>query len=727
MSSTMTDRKVRYRHRPDQPRSVGARAVGAVTGRRSKWLVLVVGVVTVGFVGPLAGKLVPLENNAPTSFLPSGADSTQVLDYQEAHAAPSTTPAVVVYERPGGLTASDRTIVAAARAALGAAHLPGATTPSRVSVSANGKAVSFSVPIASTSAQATIGSDVKAIRAVVDRGAAAATAHPAPGALRVAVGGPAGSAADAADAFSGIDGKLLGVTVLIVALLLLLIYRSPILWLLPLISVSVAAGWAQGFAYALAKGGFLINGMTVGILTVLVFGAGTDYALLLVARYREELRRHDDHHEAMAAALRRAGPAIATSALTVIFALLCLLVAQLNDIAALGPACAAGIFCALVAQLVFLPALLLVVGRRAFWPLVPHNGDDVPEESGLWGRFGRWLLRHRRPVWVGLTVLLSIFCLGLFAYRGGVNQENGFRGKAGSVEAQKLLAANFPAGSAAPATVLVAPPAEAGAAEVAARHTPGVASVSPPVPLGTDETFNVTLASGPTTRAAQHTIVELRRRLRAAAGPKTLVGGETATNVDLNAAAAHDRDLIIPIVLAVVLVMLGLLLRSVVAPVLLVATVLLSYLGSLGVSSVVFRDVFGFPGFDPTVPILGFVFLVALGVDYNIFLMARVREEATAGAAEGVAKGLAVTGAVITSAGVVLAATFAVLGVLPLIALTEVGFLVAFGVLVDTILVRSALVPALAIDIGPSLWWPSSLVARSGAATSSGPSAGADR
>jgi len=694
--------------------------VRAVTGRRSKWLVLVLGIAAVSLVGPLAGKLVPLENNSPSSFLPSGAASTQVLDYQEAHAAVSTTPAVVVFERPGGLTASDRAVISKARDVLSVAHLPGATTPSPISVSLNGKAASFSVPLASRTDQAKISSDVKTIRSVVQRDATAATSNPAPGALRVAVGGPAGSAADANNAFSGIDGKLLTVTVLIVALLLLLIYRSPVLWLLPLISVIVAAGWAQGFAYALAKGGFIVNGMTVGILTVLVFGAGTDYALLLVARYREELRRHEDHHEAMAVALRRAGPAIATSALTVIFALLCLLVARLNDIAALGPACAAGIFCALVAQLVFLPALLLVAGRRVFWPLVPRNGDDVPEESGLWGRFGRWLLRHRRPVWVGLSVLLGVCCLGLFAFRGGVNQENGFRGKVGSVVAQKLLAANFPAGSTAPATVLVSPASRAGAAEVAARHTPGVASVSPAVPLGGERTFNVTLESSPASNAAQRTVVALRQRLRAAAGPQTLVGGETATNVDLNAAAAHDRDLIIPIVLAVVLLMLGFILRSVVAPLVLGASVLLSYLASLGVSSLVFRDVFGFPGFDPTVPILGFVFLVALGVDYNIFLMARVREEATAGAADGVAKGLAVTGAVITSAGVVLAATFTVLGVLPLIALTEVGFLVAFGVLVDTILVRSALVPALAIDIGPNLWWPSSLVARSRAVVPSG-------
>jgi RND superfamily putative drug exporter len=277
------------------------------------------------------------------------------------------------------------------------------------------------------------------------------------------------------------------------------------------------------------------------------------------------------------------------------------------------------------------------------------------------------------------------------------------------VEAEEILASNFPAGTAAPAIVLVRPADKVGAAEAVARSTPGVASVGPATPLGRAETFDVTLAASPTSAEASHSIAILRQRLAQAAGPRTLVGGETATNVDLNAAAAYDRNLIIPIVLTVVLVMLGLLLRSVVAPVLLVATVLLSYLASLGVSSMVFRYVFVFPGFDPSVPIFGFVFLVALGVDYNIFLMTRAREEAAADAVQGIAKALAVTGAVITSAGIVLAATFAVLGVLPLVALTEVGFLVAFGVLVDAILVRSALVPALAIDIGAKLWWPSTL------------------
>ena len=330
----------------------------------------------------------------------------------------------------------------------------------------------------------------------------------------------------------------------------------------------------------------------------------------------------------------------------------------------------------------------------------------------------RTLVRRPRAVWVSLVLVLGVCCSGLIAYQAGVNQQNGFRGVVGSVEAQDILVANFPAGQAAPASMLVGR-GEVASASAVARSTPGVSGAGAPAVLGAMRLVDVSLAAPPTSGAAAQAVVTLRERL-AAAGDHALIGGETATNVDLNAAAGHDRNLIVPIVLAVVLVMLALLLRSVVAPLVLVASVLLSYLASLGVSSVVFRGLFGFPGFDASVPIFGFVFLVALGVDYNIFLMARVREEASKGAIPGVQKGLAVTGAVITSAGVVLAATFAVLGVLPLIALTEVGFLVAFGVLVDTTLVRSALVPALAMDIGPRLWWPSPLVARSGGGTPDG-------
>jgi RND superfamily putative drug exporter len=688
--------------------------VRAVTGRRGKWVVVLLGIALAGVLGPLAGKLGPLEKSSSASFLPAGADSTRVSDYEAAHRASAPLPAIVVFSRSTGLTARDRVAIAHCREASARRRLAGAATPGAVRISADGRAALFVVPIASGASRTTVSADVTSIRSLLVRCAGAGARPPAPRRSRLVavVGGPAGAAADAVGAFAGINGKLLAVTVVIVAILLLLIYRSPLLWLVPLASVGLAAGWSQGAAYGLARMGFTINGMVVGILSVLVFGAGTDYALLLIARYREELGRHEDHHEAMAVALRRAGPAILTSGVTVVLALLCLLVAQLSDVAALGPVCAVGIVCALLAQLAVLPALLAIVGRRAFWPFVPRPGRPARHAEGAWARIGAWLTAHPRPVWFALTAVLGVCALGLLAYRGGVNQQNGFRTQVGSVTAQRLLDRGFPLASGAPAVVLVRPPSAAAAVRRAARATPGVTAVGDPRPVGDGRILDVLLAAPPASEAAQHAVTALRARVRSAGGPRTLVGGETATNLDLAAAAAHDRAVIVPIVLAVVLVMLVLLLRALVAPIALVLSVLLSYVASLGVSAIVFRGLFGFIGFDPSVPIFGFVFLVALGVDYNIFLMARAREEAATWGTAGVARSLAVTGAVISSAGVVLAATFAVLGVLPLVALTEVGFLVAFGVLVDTLLVRGALVPALAIDVGLAWWWPSSPAAR---------------
>ncbi len=700
----MTSRRERY-----AAATFVDRLIGAIVGRRSKWIFVLAGAVLTLALGPLAGKLAPLENNSPTSFLPAAAASTRVLKYEQAHGQAAAQPAIVVYERRAGLTATDRRTIALDRAELEARRLVDAGTPTPVVFASNGRAAFFSIPISGAIPSTTLGSDVSQIRAVVARGATPATAEGPRDALRVAVGGPAGSAADATEAFAGIDTTLLAVTVVIVALLLLLIYRSPVLWLVPLVSVGLAAVWSQGVAYFLARSGFVVNGMTVGILTVLVFGAGTDYALLLIARYREELRRQADAHLAMAVALRRAGPAIVASGLTVVLGLLCLLLAQLNDIAALGPACAGAIVCALAAQLVVLPALLLVLGRRVFWPFIPRLGDEVPEESGLFGKLGRLIRQHRRPVWVGIVLLMGGCCLGLLTYQGGLTQQNGFVGKVDSVEAQNLLTVNFPEITAPRANVLVLHPSATAPARVAALHTPGVAAVSAATPVGRGMAFDVTLTAGKTENAASNTVILLRQHLARAVGSQALVGGQIATNVDIADAASHDRAIIIPVVAGVILVMLGFVLRSLVAPFVLVATVLLSFFASLGVTAVVARYLFGFAGFDPSVPIFGFVFLVALGVDYNIFLMLRVREEASAGHAAGVVKGLAVTGSVITSAGVVLAATFSVLAVLPLVALVEVGFLIAFGVLIDTVLIRSALVPALSLEIGSPLWWPSCL------------------
>ena len=472
------------------PDALGA-YVRLVTGRRTKWAVVAFGIVLAGLLVPLGGKLAPLEKNSSASFLPAGAPSTEVAAYQAAHGAPSPLPALVVFARTGGLGPSDRAAIEGAREAVGALHLPGASQPGPVRWSPTGRAATFEVPITAATPTTTVVDDVKTVRSVVGQRAAAASGRAAAASgraaagLEVAVGGPAGSAADASNAFAGVNGRLLAVTGAIVAVLLLLIYRSPLLWLVPLASVGLAAGWAQGAAYGLAKAGFTINGMVVGIMSVLVFGAGTDYALLLVARYREELRRRHDHHEAVAVALRRAAPAIVTSGVTVVLALLCLLVAQLSDIAALGPACAVGIVCALFAQLAFLPALLAVVGRRAFWPFVPRGTEHRSSRpAGLWARLGEGLVRHPRPVWLGLTVALAACSAGLLAYQGGVNQDNGFRTQVGSVTAQKLLSADFPGHGPAPAVVLVRPPSALGAAMRVVKATPGTGALGRPRPLG---------------------------------------------------------------------------------------------------------------------------------------------------------------------------------------------------------------------------------------------------
>jgi RND superfamily putative drug exporter len=535
----------------------------------------------------------------------------------------------------------------------------------------------------------------------------------APDGLEAKVTGPAGYSADASEVFEGINSTLLFATAGLVFVLLVLIYRSPIFWILPLLAVLLAESVVRGLGYALASAGVVINGQTGGILLVLVFGAGTDYALLLTARYREELRRTEDSHEAMATALRRAGPAILASAGTVIAGLLCLSFAQVNGTAGLGPVGAMGIAVAVTAMLTLLPVLLLIGGRRAFWPFVPRFGEPGREGGGFWKRLGERIAVRPRPVWLATTAALAILCVGLVTLDDDLTSATSFRGTVESVEGQRLVERAFPGGASAPAVVLVRDPAEAESVRAAVAGAEGVSSVGPVERGEPGARFAATLVPDPYSERAYALIEPLRETARAAAEGEVLVGGPTAEERDLRAAAERDTKALVPLVLAVVLAILVLLLRAVVAPLLLIATVVLSYLATLGLSSVVFDYAFGFAGEDPSLPLYAFIFLVALGVDYNIFLMARVREEAQArGTRAGMLRGLAVTGGVITSAGVVLAGTFSVLAVLPFVPLTEVGFAVAVGVLLDTLLVRSVLVPALALDIGDRIWWPSALARR---------------
>jgi putative drug exporter of the RND superfamily len=476
-------------------------------------------------------------------------------------------------------------------------------------------------------------------------------------------------------------------------------------------SAGVALTVAEGVIYLLTQHANLtVNGQSEGILVVLVIGASTDYALLLIARYREELRRHADRHEAMAVALRRAGPAIIASGLTVVAGMLCLLAAESNDISGLGPVAAVGIGVGLIAMITLLPALLVVFGRWIFWPARPASGSTEPTIQGLWSRIGQAISRRPRAVWLVTAILLAASAAGMIGFKfGTLTTAEAFRGTQPSITAQQVLARHFPAGSGEPVDV-IATSAHAGAVKTALADTPGIASVSPAVTKNGLSFLQATMTMPPDSPAAYTLVDRIRTAVRAIPGADAKVGGGTAINMDVESAAAHDRDLLIPLILGVVLIILGLLLRAIVAPLILIATVVLSFGAALGLSSLLFKHLFGFAGADTSMPLFVFVFLVALGIDYNIFLMTRVREEsARSGTRRGAVAALAATGGVITSAGLVLAGTFAMLGTLPLVEFTEIGVAVALGVLLDTIVVRSVFVTALTLDIGRHIWWPAAL------------------
>ncbi|WP_446220509.1 MMPL family transporter [Micromonospora sp. IBHARD004] len=675
-----------------------------ITGRKTKYLIIVFWLALVALAGPLAGKLTSVQDNEAKSWLPGSAESTQVLDRQAAFASPDTIPAVVVYQRSSGLTEADRVKVASDAHRFGQlAELDGQVA--RPIFSGDGQAAQIIVPLnLGPEGWDKAGDIVTSMKDVAKAGASELSVH---------VTGPAGSAADSSEAFAGIDGRLLFATIGVVVVILLFTYRSPGLWLLPVISAGVALTAAQAVIYLLAKNaGLTVNAQSAGILTVLVFGAGTDYALLLVARYREELRRHSDRHEAMAVALHRAGPAIIASAGTVVIGMLCLLFAETNSTKGLGPVAAIGVLVGLAVMLTLLPAMLVTVGRWIFWPARPRFGSAEPTITGLWAKIGKRIANRPRVTWVATGLALAVMAIGLVQLDAtGLTQKESFRGNPDSIVGEEVLARHFPAGAGNP--VVVISKAEQGTAVKAAlASTEGIdpASVSEPVAKGGLAYVVGTLNAAADSPAAYDTIDRVRDRVHAVPGADAQVGGNTAINLDLQRAARYDRNLIIPIVLVVVLVILALLLRAIVAPLVLVATVVLSFGAALGASALVFRHIFGFGGADTSLPLFVFVFLVALGIDYNIFLMTRVREEAARyGTRRAALIGLAATGGVITSAGLVLAGTFAVLATLPLTAFAEIGFAVAFGVLLDTIIVRAVLVTALNLDIGRHMWWPSRL------------------
>ncbi|MGA8116318.1 MAG: efflux RND transporter permease subunit [Actinocatenispora sp.] len=689
--------------------------------RSRLWLLLpavlvVVWLLAAGPLGSYVGKLTDVQENDSAAFLPAGAESTKVQDSAKKFTPTDAVPAIVVYKRSGKLQRDDLTAMQA-----DTRHL-------RDLGARRGKIVG---PIPSkdkTAAELIVPLDSGAdLTKVVDKIRDEVDGHPG---LRTHVGGPGGLQADMSKAFAGIDGTLLVVTSALVFVILIVVYRSPLLPVAVLVTAMLALAVAGAVIYPLADHDVIdLNGQSQGILFILVIGACTDYSLLLVSRYREELRRERHRIEALVNAYRAAFAPIVASGGTVILGVLCLLITNLKSTSSLGPVAAIGIGASLLAALTFLPAVLALTGRAAFWPVRPRFGSTEGNRLGVWGRAARFVGRSPRRTWLVVTVVLFALTAAFLPQlrASGTSATDIFLNKEDSVTAQTVINDHFPAGAGSPTQIV----ADAGSVDeivAAARGVSGVVTNSV-APMPTSERpgadpkvldgrvlVNVTLTHAPDSKAAIRTVDRLRDAVHTVPGAHAEVGGYTAIQADTLSTSERDRSVVIPLVLVVILLVLILLLRSLVAPLLLVSTVVLSFGATLAVSAAVFNHLLGWPGADPSIPLFAFVFLVALGVDYNIFLMSRVREEsARHGTREGTLLGLRATGGVITSAGIVLAATFAALAVLPILFLAQIAFLVAFGVLLDTLLVRSLLVPAIVVDLDRRTWWPGALSRRPGA------------
>jgi len=680
---------------------------GWITHRWVKWVVLALMLVVLGGLGSFGAKLTSVQDNDIASWLPEEAESTQVIEKAGSFYDENTAPAIVLLTSDAPLTPADLAAGQQAAQAIGALEdVPVGEVVGPIP-SEDGVAAQLIVPI-------TLDDEGwEDLPDFIDEVTDAAEDAVEGTSLQVDVGGPAALGADQAEAFAGIDGILLAAAVGVVVVMLLLTYRSPILWLIPLFCGLMSVFASQGLVYLLAKyGGLTVNGQSAGILSVLVLGAGIDYALLIVARYREELRNYKDRHEAMAHALHRAAPAVFASGSTVIIGLLCLLFAQMNSTAGLGPVGAAGIAVALLAMLVLLPALLVIFGRWVFWPFIPHFGDPQRTSRGFWARVGTWIARAPRAVWVVTSLVLIALSFGIVKLDAtGLSNAEAFTTDQPSLAAEERIAEHFPAGAGDPLQIISnAPQAAEVRSVVAGIDGVDAASVTEPQVSGDVAYIEATMTVPSDSTEARDIVETARADLDAVEGADALVGGNTALNLDVQEASSADNRLIIPIILVVVLLVLMMLLRSIAAPLILLVTVVLSFAAAMGISALVFHYVFDFAGADSSFPLFAFVFLVALGIDYNIFLMTRVREESLLhGTRRGALIGLAATGGVITSAGFVLAGTFAALATLPIVFLAELGFAVAIGVLLDTIIVRSVLVTALNLDIGRHIWWPSRL------------------
>ena len=681
-------------------------------------VIIIVWLVLASFGGPTFGKLSSVSSNDQSAFLPSSAQSTKVQNLQASFAASTTLPAIVVLESDTPINPSVFPLLAVVGQKLQAVTgVAKPTIDSPVTVigpipSSDSKAVEYIVPVSDTNNLKTV---VKDLRTTLnDNKPTGTTSY---------VTGPAGLGADLINAFGGIDGILLLVAVLAVFVILLMVYRAVLLPFIVLFTAMFALTAAILIVYAFASWGWIkLNGQSQGILSILVIGAATDYSLLLIARYKEALHHTKSKWDAVWSAYKSAFAPIAASAATVILALLCLLFSDLNSNRSLGPIAAIGIVFAFLSAMTLLPALLIAFGRAAFWPFVPKllpasshphkikNPTGLEDSKGIWRMTGNLIKNHATLVATVTLVVLLAAVSGLFQLKAsGVSRTDVILGSSNAVDGQKALARHFDAGSGSPVQI-VAPHsvADMAVSEIIATSGISKATVGTKIVDG-NVLISATLKDDPYSQTAEDVVSTLRTKL-STLDSTILVGGTTAIALDTNVTAQHDLFKIIPIVLGVIFVILIILLRSLVAPLLLIATVAISYLASLGVSALVFNHIFHFPGADASVPLFGFVFLVALGVDYNIFLMTRVHEEALRiGTRAGILRALVVTGSVITSAGVVLAATFAALGIIPILFLAQIAFIVAFGVLLDTIIVRSLLVPAISYKLGRVLWWPSKL------------------
>jgi putative drug exporter of the RND superfamily len=689
-----------------------------VCGRRTKWVVIALWVVAVIALSPLGAKLADATSDETASFLPAEAESTQVQELlRDRFPGGETTIGLIVYQRDGGLNEADRARIAADAAAVDEAI--SVTRPAQVPFSDDAPPGLVSPDGDAAYTVVTVPLDFDN---VADWGRESREViGPSADGLDVYVTGDLGLWADFEEVFGELDAKLLIATVLLVLILLGAIYRAPLIAIIPIVVVGLAYQIASGFIYLYAEAGNTVNSNATSILVVLMFGVGTDYCLLLVSRYREELHRIEDKHEAMARALRRAGPAVLASGCTVIAAMLVLLLADTGSTNALGPVSAIGVAAVLLAGLTLLPALLTAAGRRGFWPrksAVAYQPDvDVMRREGLWRRFGDRVLQRPGLALAGTVALFGVFTLGLLSYQEDYSIGGFFKKPAESVDGFNVLGESFPRGALGPTTIIVqrdggdATDADLADVRERAEGIEGVAAVGEPQRSedGALGRVEVTFVDDPYSEAALARVETLRDSVAdLPGGAVALVGAGSAVQEDFNVAAERDTRVIVPVALLVIAIILGLLLQAIVAPLVLIATVMASFFGTLGLSVFFFIEVQGNAGVDASLPTFAFIFLVALGVDYTIFLMSRVREEArTHGTREGTLRALSATGPVITSAGVILAGTFAVLMTLPVTFAFNIGFMVAVGILLDTFVVRTIMVPAAVELLGDRVWWPS--------------------